>query len=99
MDLQQLAIIHLFYNQLLMEIYTASVKKEFQDESDIKNEIKKWILKHKKNKKFGNKCRHEIIFISKEIDKANIKEFRCKVANLERNCRIIKINMESKTIR
>ncbi len=98
MDLHQLAIIHLFYSQFLMEIYTVSSKDPQRDETDMKNEIKKWLSTHKKNKTFGDKCRHEILFIEKEIDKSSLKELRDKISNIEKNCRIIKADLESVTL-
>lgn len=95
MNLQQSELIHSFYSQFLVEIYTVSSRGIYRDESEIKNEIRKWLLAHKRNKTFGEACRHEIIFIEKEVDKSSIKELRGKIANLEKNCRIIKMELES----
>ncbi|WBV20662.1 hypothetical protein [Pantoea piersonii] len=95
MELQQIALIHSFYSHFLLEIYAVSSREYLCDESEMKREIKKWLHLHKKRKTFGELCRNEILFIEKEVDNYGFKELRIKIHNLEKNCRIMKVNAEA----
>ncbi|MBV4367645.1 hypothetical protein ACMGGR_14515 [Erwinia sp. BNK-24-b] len=97
MDLQRLTAIHTFYSQFLMTIYNVSSQETERDEAAIKSDIKKWLVKHKRNKTFGVACRHEIIFFEKETDKNSISDLRFKISNLEKNCSLIRMELESLT--
>lgn len=94
MDIQQVTDIHFFYQQFLLQIRCARFTNAFRNEKEKKAELVHWLMNEKKQRNFSHRCRREISYMLEEIDKNRLNDLDHKIANLERNCALILMELK-----
>ena len=95
MDIQQVTDIHFFYQQFLLQIRCTRFTNAFRNENEKKAELVHWLMNEKKQRNFGHRCRREISYMLEEIDKNRLNDLDVKIANLERNCALILMELKA----